>query len=108
MGLLERLRGTDPDQPRVNAHGFQAAMSEWADGAPDFSRASIIAQFSLTLDDEVDLDTLKAIWNTANTDARRARLSKVFDNVVLIAGDRDLSFYSTNASIVARLTEAAS
>ncbi len=106
MSMLDRLRGIE--QPRLSAHGFQAAMSEWADGAAGFSRASIIAEFGLTLDDEADLDAIKAIWDTANTNAKRLRIRKAFDNIVLLVGDRDLSFYPTNASVVARLTEAAS
>ncbi len=106
MSLLDRLRGTE--QPRISAHGFQGAMSEWSDGAAGFSRATIIAEFALTLDDESDLDAIKAIWDTANTSAKRLRIRKVFDNIVLLVSDRELSFYPTNASIVARLTEAAS
>ena len=106
MSLLDRLRGIE--QPRLSAHGFQAAMSEWADGAAGFSRATIIAEFDLTLDDESDLDAIKAIWDTANTNAKKLRLRKAFDSVLMLATDRDLSFYPTNASIVARLTEAAS
>ncbi len=106
MGLLSRLRSDE--LPRIPAHGFQAAMSEWADGAAGFSRATIITQFNLSLDDEADLDTIKAIWDTANTDAKKLRLRKAFDNVVLLVGNRNLNFYPTNASIIARLTEAAS
>ncbi len=106
MGLLNKLRGGE--QPRISAHGFQAAMSEWADGAAGFSRAAIISQFNLSLDDETDLDVIKAIWDTANTDAKKLRFRKTFDNVVMLASNRDLTFYSTNASIIARLTEAAS
>ncbi len=106
MSLLDRLRGTE--QPRISAHGFQAAMSEWTDGATGFSRATIIAEFGLTLDDESGLDTVKAIWDTANTNAKRLRLRKAFDSVLMRASDRDVTFYPTNASIVARLTEAAS
>ena len=106
MSLLNRLRRIET--PPLNAHGFQAAMSEWADGAAGFSRATIIAEFELTPGDESDLDVLKGIWNTANTNAKKLRLRKAFDSVLMLAADRDLSFYPTNASIVARLTEAAS
>lgn len=106
MSLLDRLRGTE--QPRISAHGFQAAMSEWTDGATGFSRATIISEFGLTVDDESDLDAIKAIWDTANTSAKKLRMRKAFDNIVLLVGDSDLNFYPTNASIVARLTEAAS
>ncbi len=106
MSLLNRLRGIEA--PRLNAHGFQGAMSEWADGATGFSRATVIAQFGLTLDDELDLDVIKAIWDMANTNAKKLRLRKAFDSVLMIASDRDLSFYPTNASIIARLTEAVS
>ena len=106
MGLLDRLRGTE--EPSLNAHGFQAAMSEWADGATGFSRATIITEFDLTLDDESDLDVIKGIWDTADTNAKRLRLRKAFDSILMLVGDSDLGFYPTDASIVARLTEAAS
>lgn len=105
MSLLNRLRGTE--QPRINAHGFQAALSEWADGAPGFSRATIIAQFDLTADDEAELDILKAHYNSANTNAKKLRLRKALDNILMLIGDQDLTFYPTNAEVNARLTEAA-
>ncbi len=108
MSLLDRIIGIDPDEPRINAHGFQAAMSEWADGATGFSRATIIAEFQLVTDDEAELDALKTIYDNANTDAKKRRLLKVFDNVVMLAGDRDLSWYKTKSEINARLTEAVS
>ena len=106
MSLLDRLRGIE--QPRISAHGFQAALSEWADGAPGFSRAMIIAQFALTLDDEAELDLLIGHYNDANTNAKKLRLRKTLDNVLMLIGDRDLTFYPTNAEVNARLTEAVS
>ncbi len=106
MSLLDRLMGIEA--PRINAHGFQAAMSEWADGAAGFSRATIIAEFGLTTDDETELDQIKTIWDTANTSAKKLRIRKAFDNIVLLAGDRDNSFYKVKVDINARLTEAAS
>ena len=106
MSLLDRLRGIE--QPRINAHGFQAALSEWADGAAGFSRATIIAQFALEPEDEVELDILKAHHDSANTNAKKLRLRKTLDNILMLIGDRDLNFYATNAEVNARLTEAAS
>lgn len=106
MSLLNRLRGTEA--PRISAHGFQAALHEWADGAAGFSRAIIISQFNITAAEEADFDMIKTIRDTASTTARRARFDKAFDSVLMLASDHDLSFYPTNASIVARLTEAAS
>jgi len=106
MSLLNRLRGTE--QPRINAHGFQAALSEWADGAPGFSRATIISQFNLTVDDEAELDILKAHYDSANTNAKKLRLRKTLDNILMLIADRELTFYVTNAEVNARLTEAAS
>ena len=106
MSLLDRLIGTE--LPRLSAHGFQAAMSEWVDGAAGFSRASIIAEFQLTLDDEPELDQLKIIYDSANTNAKKQRLLKAFDSVVMLASDRDTSFYKSKVDINARLTEAAS
>jgi hypothetical protein len=107
MSLLDRLRGTVP--PKIPSHQFQAAMSEWADGATGFSRATIISGFKLTVDDETELDALKAIYDLANTDKKKARLLKVFDSIVMLAEDsRDTGFYSTKAQINARLNEAVS
>ncbi len=106
MSLLDRLIGVE--SPRINAHGFQAAMSEWVDGAAGFSRATIVAEFGLTLDDEAELDSLKAIYDSANTSAKKQRLLKAFDSVVMLAGDRDVTFYKTKAAINARLNQAAS
>ncbi len=106
MSLLDRLRGTE--SPRINAHGFQAALSEWADGATGFSRASIISQFGLNSVDEAELDILKGHYDDANTNAKKLRLRKALDNILMLIGDRDLSFYPTNAEVNTRLTEAAS
>ena len=106
MSLLDRLRRVE--QPVLNAHGFQAAMSEWADGATGFSRATIITAFGLTVDDEVELDALKAVYDSANTNAKKQRLLKVFDNIVMLVNDNELGFYQTKAEISARLNEAVS
>ncbi len=104
MSLLDKIIGTE--HPRINNHGFQAAMSEWADGATGFSRASIIAEFQLETADEAELDALKVIYDGANTDAKRRRLLKVFDNICMLAGDRDLSWYKVKSEINTRLNEA--
>lgn len=107
MSLFDRLRGAE--RPKIPSHQFQAAMSEWADGAAGFSRTTIIAGFQLTADDETELDALKAIYDLANTDKKRARLLKAFDNVLMLAEDsNDSGFYTTKAEINARLTQAVS
>ena len=106
MSLLDRLRGIE--NPRINAHGFQAALNEWADGAAGFSRAAIVSQFGLTAEDEAELDILKAHYDDANTSAKQLRLRKTLDNILMLIGDRDLTFYPTNASVNTRLAEAAS
>ena len=105
MSILNKLIGTEP---RINAHGFQAAMSEWSDGATGFSRVTIITEFGLSTDEETELDTIKAIYDSANTNAKRQRLLKAFDSVVMLAGDRDVTWYKDNPSIMDRLNEAAS
>ena len=107
MSLYDKLTGVE--QPKLPTHQFQAAMSEWADGATGFSRATIISGFGLTLDDEAELDALKVIYDSANTNAKKQRLLKVFDNVMMLAESQDEhGFYTTKAEIVARLNEAAS
>ncbi len=94
------------EAPRINAHGFQAAMFEWADNAVGFSRTTIVTEFGLTVDDETELDQIKAIWDTANTTAKKLRVRKAFDNIVLLSSDRDNTFYKVKADIIARLTQA--
>lgn len=107
MSLLDRLRGIE--EPKIPSHQFQAAMSEWADGAAGFSRATIISGFQLKLADEAELDALKAIYNSANTDKKKARLLKAFDSIVMLAEDsNDSGFYTTKAEINARLNQAVS
>lgn len=106
MSLLDKLSRTE--SPPLDAHAFQAAMSEWADGATGFSRASIISAFGLVLDDEAELDALKAIYDSANTNAKKQRLLKTFDNIVMLLNKGDTGWYATKAEINARLTEAAS
>ena len=106
MSLLDRLRGIE--DPRISAHSFQAALFEWADGATGFSRATIIAQFSLNTADEAELDILKAHYDTANTDAKKLRLRKTLDNILMLISNHRLTFYATNAEVNTRLTDAAS
>ena len=106
MSLLNRIRGIE--SPRISAHGLQAMLFEWADGAAGVSRATIISQFGLTAEDEVELDLLKGHYNSANTLAKKMRLRTALDSVFMIIRDRDLTLYSTNAEVNARLAEAAS
>ena len=56
----------------------------------------------------VELDILKAHYDDANTSAKKLRLRKTLDNILMLIGDRDVTFYATNAEVNARLTEAAS
>jgi len=106
MSLLDRLRRVE--EPVLNAHAFQAAMSEWAAGATGFSRASIIAAFGLTVDDESELDALRAVYDSANTNAKKLALDKAFDNILMLVNDNELGFYQTKAEINARLNDAVS
>jgi len=105
MALLDRLRGVE--KPRIDSHGFQAAMSEWADGATGFSRATIISEFGLVADDETQLDALKAHFDAADTDAKKLSLRKALDSVLMLM-DTDYTFYDTDAKVNTRLTEARS
>lgn len=106
MSLLNRVRGIE--QPRISAHSLQAALSEWADGAAGFSRVTIITQFALNPADEVELDILKVYYDSANTSAKKLRLRKALDNIFMLIGDRNITFYPTNAEVKTRLDEAVS
>ncbi len=108
MSLLDKIIGAGPNGAVVNNHGFQAAMSEWAAGASGFDRASIIAAFGLVTEDEAELDALKVIYDSANTDKKKLNLLKAFDNICMLAGDNELGWYQTKAEINARLTQAVS
>ncbi len=101
MGLLDKLRGIE--RPRISAHSFQAAMSEWAEGAAGFSRATIITEFNLDASDEAELDILKGHYDNADTDAKKLALRKALDNILMLIGDTDLTFYATNGSVNTRL-----
>lgn len=107
MSLLDRLRGTE--KPKIPSHQFQAAMSEWVDGAVGFSRVTIISGFQLTSSDEAELDALKTIYDSANTSAKKQRLLKAFDSIVMLAENSNVhGFYTTKAAINARLNQAVS
>lgn len=106
MSLLDRVRGIE--RPRINAHGLQAALEEWSDSASGFSRATIISQFGLTTDDEIELDIIKGHFDNADTDAKKLRLRKTLDSIFMLISDKDLSFYSTNTSVNTRLTQVVS
>ncbi len=105
MSLLDRLRGAE--KPKIPGHPFQAAISEWSVGAAGFTRASIITGFELTVADEPELDALKAIWDSANTPAKKLSLRKAFDNILMLVTGI-YPWYDTKAKITARLNDAAS
>ncbi len=112
MSLLDRLRGFDDAgdfvEEKIPSHQFQAAMNEWAAGAAGFSRATIISGFVLTAADEPELDALKAIWDQADTNAKKLSIRKAFDNIVMLAESPGHGFYTTKAEINARLNDAVS
>lgn len=107
MSLIDRLRGVE--KPKIPVHQFQAAMYEWADGAPGFTRVTIISSFALTPADEVELDWLKARWEDAKTNGKERQFRAALDNVLLLAENSDeTGFYNTVPEITARLTAVAS
>jgi len=107
MSLLDRLRGIE--EPKIPSHAFQAASPIHRHSAPGFSRVTIISGFQLTANDETELDALKAIYDSANTNAKKQRLLKAFDSIVMLAeSSNEHGFYTTKAKINTRLTQAVS
>jgi len=108
MSLLTKIIGAGPDGAILNNHGFPAAMEEWSDGAVGFDRPTIIERFGLTVDDEAELDALRAIYDLANTNAKKLRLRMAWYNICTLANDNELGWYQTKSEINARLTQAVS
>lgn len=76
MALIDRIFHDDPDSTRnIANHAFSAAIWFWATGK--ITRAQVIAAFSMTTDDEVQLDMLEAHYISLSVDERRSFHSDV-------------------------------
>ncbi len=108
MALLDRIVGWVGDvntplpegEEKIAIHAFQAALAEWQDGG--VTRADVVAAFTITVEEESDLDWLKGRYASASD---KNRFAKVVDNVLLLAEAGRI--YTTKASITARLNAAA-
>lgn len=98
MSLWSRI--TNPDfeagEVKIPIHGFIAATAEWQRG--EYSRADVIAMWSISVSEESDLDALKAAFQAA-TD--KADFRDVFKDVAYLAElGKD---YLTGAAALTRL-----
>lgn len=76
MALYQRLLGTDPSNPKIPVHGFEATMYLWAIGSLTNQQAQdMIAALSgapLTAGEVTEVNTLKATVTTGTTAANKA------------------------------------
>ena len=109
MALLDRLIGTE--EPKLPVHQFQSALDEWALGSTILGstnaerRTAIINSFSISAEEESDLDFIKQKYDDAVTNGKDVEFRKILDNVLLLAEQERLG-YGVKANIVTRLNEA--
>lgn len=76
MALIDRIFHDDPDRTRhISNHKWSAALYFWAKG--EFTRAEIVTMFSLTAEDEVQLDQLVAFYTGLSTAEKQEFHSRV-------------------------------
>lgn len=108
MGLWNRITGVGilVTEEKIPVHQFQGAMTEWTytEQEPAWSfvtRADVIASFSIQPAEEAYLDALFAKFDNASS---LLDMSKVFDNVCLLAEQERLG-YEVQAKFDQRLTD---
>lgn len=82
MGLYERWTDSDEDHARIPVHTFAAALRELTRGA--VTKAQIVAAFSLTPEDETELDAIIATYQALPTSTAQGRaVVKLHDVMIL-------------------------
>lgn len=95
MALMDRFKTDFGDSSKIPVHGFSAAIQLLADG--DITRQAIIDRWSLTVQDEDQLDQLAAVYNAkASAVAKLAYLVKIHN--VLLAYEAGLTTKAQAAS----------
>lgn len=74
MGLFQRIdRDSAGD---MDTHALQWAFVLWAGGSATVTRTAIVDKLSLDASDEIDLDALRAIYNSKSANGKRDYLQK--------------------------------
>ena len=83
MGLYERW--TAVDETKISVHAFGAALSELARGS--ITKAQLISAFSLSAEDETELDAIIAVYTALGPAVDKVRfIGKLEDVMVLCEG----------------------
>lgn len=109
MALYLRLLGTDPANPKIPIHAFQAIVAQWAKGGMTVAQARAgierVSGSPLTAAEETEAQTLVASvptgGTTANQAARALRMMEI--DQVLLCADAGVAPFDTEAGIKARL-----
>ena len=100
VALLDRLTSSGEGPDRIPIHGFVSSLYEWAAGA--VTRAQVIAAWSITAEEETELDWLQARYVEAPA-GKKISLLRVIKNVLYL-GELDKM---TSAQVQARIASAA-
>jgi hypothetical protein len=109
MALYLRLLGTDPVNPKIPVHTFQATVAQWAKGGMTLAQArtglELVSGAPLTTAEEAEVQALVNTVPTGGTTAQQAaralRMAEI-DQVLLLA-DAAVPPFNTEAGIKARL-----
>ena len=108
MALWNRITGVGilETEVKIPVHQFQGSMTEWTytEQEPTWNfvtRADVIAEYAITPAEEAYLDQLFGFFNTAKS---LLDMSKVFDNVCLLAEQRRHG-YDVQTKFDQRLTD---
>ena len=109
MGLYLRLLGTDPANPKIPIHAFQAIVGLWAKGNMTLAQAragiTLVSGAALTPAEEAEVQTLVNTvptgGTTANQAARALRLVQI--DQCLLCADALVPPLDTEAGLKAAL-----
>jgi len=97
MSILDRLSGLE--RPRLPVHQFWAAFVEWTD--TKISRQDFITTFSITADEESELDWLKGKLDAA---PNKSEFLHYIHSLFMLA-ERHMFNYHTKSVVKARIVE---
>lgn len=109
MALYLRLLGTDPDNPKIPLHQFQAIVNLWAKGNMTIAQAragiTLVSGAPLTALEEAEVQTLVNTVPTGSTTAQQAArsLRMVHIDHCLLCADSRIPPMDTEAGLKAIL-----
>lgn len=82
MGLYDRWVADSETGQKIRVHSFSAALRELARGA--VTKAQVVAAFSLTAEDEAELDLIIGAYQSLGTVEERVSFLMKFHDVTLL------------------------